>query len=339
MARRGFGAWMLIGGVGFVGWWLWRQYGRMDLTDRTVLITGGSRGLGLVLARDFAAAGARVAICARDPVELERAEFDLLRRGATVMSVTCDVTQAAEVLALVATVHARFGPIDVLVNNAGMIQVGPVETLTIDDFDASLAIHVMAPLYTILAVLPDMQARRAGRIVNIASIGGKVSVPHLLAYSTGKFALTGLSEGLRAELAKDAIQVTTVIPGLMRTGSPRQALFKGQHQLEAAWFTVMDSLPLTSMSAERAARQIVRATVHGDAEVILSAPAKVAALFHGLFPGLTSDLLGLVNAWLPGPGDTGHDQVKGRDSGSALTESWLTWLTRQAARQNNEMAG
>src|SRR5204863_2590958 len=128
-------------------------------------------------------------------------------------------------------------------------------------------------VHTTLDVMPDMRARREGRIVNISSIGGKVSVPHLLPYSASKFALVGLSEGLRAELAKDGIVVTTVCPGLMRTGSPRNAQFKGQHRAEYAWFTLSDSMPFFSQSAERAARQILSACRHGEAEVVLSLPA------------------------------------------------------------------
>src|SRR5262249_9500692 len=144
--------------------------------------------------------------------------------------------------------------------------------------------------------------RGEGRIVNIASIGGELSVPHLLPYSASKFALVGLSSGLRAELAKDGIIVTTVCPGLMRTGSPWNATFKGQHRIEYAWFSVSDALPVVSLSADRAARQIVAACKRGDAEVILSLPAQLAVLFYGLFPGLTSDLFGLINRFLPGPG-------------------------------------
>src|SRR5918912_3423887 len=129
--------------------------------------------------------------------------------------------------------------------------------MTLEDFEQAMAVHFWGPLYATLAVLPQMRARRDGRIVNISSIGGKVSVPHLVPYSASKFALAGLSDGLRAELSKENVIVTTVCPGLMRTGSPRNATFKGKHRDEYAWFSISDALPLTSMSAERAARQII----------------------------------------------------------------------------------
>jgi short-subunit dehydrogenase len=225
----------------------------------------------------------------------------------------------------------------VLVNNAGIIQVGPLEVMTFDDFDQAMKSHFWGPLQTILAALPGMRDRGEGRIVNISSIGGKIAVPHLVPYSASKFALVGLSEGLRAELKKDGIVVTTVCPGLMRTGSPRNAEFKGRHREEYAWFSISDALPLTSISAERAARQIVEACRHGDAELVISVQAKLAVLFHGVFPGLTADILGVVNQLLPEPGGIGALKAKGKDSMSSWSPSWLTLLNERAAVVNNEI--
>ncbi|HEV2764305.1 MAG TPA: SDR family NAD(P)-dependent oxidoreductase [Pyrinomonadaceae bacterium] len=313
----------------------WRR--AYDLRGKSVLITGGSRGLGLVLAREAARQGARVAICARNPAELERARADLRARGAQVFAFPCDVSDKLQVNELVRLVTDRFGSVDVLVNNAGVIQVGPVEEMTLADYEEAMRIHFWGPLYATLAVLPEMKRRGSGRIVNISSIGGKIGVPHLVPYSASKFALVGLSEGLRAELAKDGVVVTTVCPGLMRTGSPRNATFKGRHREEYAWFAISDSLPVTSMRAERAARQILAACKRGDAEVILSTQAVVAIKLHQLFPELTADALALVNQLLPAPGGIGKRRAKGKDSQSTLAPSVLTALTEGAARRNNEM--
>ncbi len=175
------------------------------------------------MAREFAREGARLVLCARDEAELQRAQKDLESLGAEVMTVPCDVTDKQSVTEMIESVNARFGGVDVLVNNAGVIQVGPIEVMTREDFEIAMQAHFWGPLNTILAVLPSMRAKKSGRIVNISSIGGKVSVPHLVPYSASKFALVGLSKGLRAELMKDGIKVTTVCPGLMRTGSPRNA--------------------------------------------------------------------------------------------------------------------
>ncbi|HEX7294916.1 MAG TPA: SDR family NAD(P)-dependent oxidoreductase [Pyrinomonadaceae bacterium] len=312
----------------------WKAY---DFKQKSVLITGGSRGLGLVLARQLAKDGANISICARDEAELERARKDLQQHGADTFTFKCDVTNNTEVQEMVQAVTNRFGSVDVLINNAGTIQVGPMEVMTLDDYKEAMNAHFWGPLYTILAVLPGMRERGQGRIVNITSISGKISVPHLVPYSASKFALVGLSEGLRAELRKDGIVVTTVCPGLMRTGSPRNAKFKGRHQEEYAWFSISDSLPVTSISAERAASQIIDACRHGDAELVISVQAKLAVLFHGVFPGLTADMLGLVNELLPAPGGIGSSSVKGKESMSGWSPSWLTTLTEQAAAANNEI--
>jgi len=308
-----------------------------DLKDKTVLITGGSRGLGLVMAREFAREGARLVVCARDEQELDQARLDLGKFGTEVMLTRCDVTNRHDVMAMVANIYTRLGSIDVLVNNAGVIQVGPLEVMTHEDFELAMQAHFWGPLNTIMAVLPSMRQKRTGRIVNISSIGGKVSVPHLIPYSASKFALVGLSKGLRAELMKDGIKVTTVCPGLMRTGSPRNADFKGKHQFEYAWFSISDALPLLTVSAENAARQIVSACKRGQAELVISVPAKIAALFDALFPEAMSQALALTNRLLPEAGGAGTERMKGRDSTSGWSPSWLTTLNEEAALRNNEV--
>jgi NAD(P)-dependent dehydrogenase (short-subunit alcohol dehydrogenase family) len=316
-----------------------RMRRHISLAGKVVLITGGSRGLGLVLGRRLARQGARLIICARDPEELDRAQQDLAPYGGEVTAIRCDVTVPGQVDDMVRASLDHFGRIDVLINNAGVIEVGPVEVMTLEDYEEAMKTHYWAALFTILAVLPSMRRRGQGRIVNITSIGGKISVPHLVPYSASKFALVGLSQGLHAELAKDNILVTTVCPGLMRTGSPDNATFKGQHRSEYTWFSLSDALPILSMSAERAARQIINACEYGDAETVLSLPAKLAVAFHGLFPGLTTDTLALFNRFLPGPGGIGAARMKGKESHSRFSPSWLTTLSDRAASRNNELPG
>lgn len=316
---------------------LLRKQRLYSLRGRVVLITGGSRGLGLVLAREFGREGARLALCARDADELARAERELIGRNATVFTHVCDLSDQQQVEAMVAAVEAHYGRIDVLVNNAGVIQVGPMEAMEIADYEEAMKAHFYAPLYTATAVLPGMKQRRQGRIVNIASIGGKVSVPHLLPYSASKFALVGLSEGMRAELLKDNVYVTTVCPGLMRTGSHENAIFKGNHRAEYSWFSIGDALPFVSMSAESAAKQIITACKQGDAEIVLSVPAQVLSTFHALFPGATADLLGLCNWIMPQAVGEASRRFKGMDSHTALVPSLLTATIDKAARENNEL--
>jgi NAD(P)-dependent dehydrogenase (short-subunit alcohol dehydrogenase family) len=307
-----------------------------DLKNKVVLITGGSRGLGLVLAREFAAEGARIAICARDGEELQNAKADLESRGAEVFDAICDVRSTEEIDRLIGDVCMRFGQIDVLVNNAGVIQVGPLETQTEKDFEDALAIHFWSPYHMINAVLPVMKGSGAGSIINIASIGGKIAVPHLAPYCASKFALVGLSNAMRVELAKNNILVTTVCPGLMRTGSHVNAYFKGQNEKEFALFSIANALPVASINAESAARQIVRAAKRGDAELIISVQAKIAAQINAHFPELMAEILSLVNRFLPSGGGIGEAKERGKDSRSWLSPSILTAMADREIIENNE---
>jgi short-subunit dehydrogenase len=228
----------------------------------------------------------------------------------------------------------RFGGIDVLVNNAGQIQVGPVQDMTLGDFEQAMDVMFWGVVYPTRAVLPYMLERRAGRIVNITSIGGKVAVPHLLPYDCAKFAAMGFSEGLRAEMLAQGIKVVTIAPGLMRTGSYRNAIFKGDAESESAWFGVSASMPGITIEGSRAARQIVSATRRGDAELILTTPAQLLARFHGMFPGATAEILGLINQLLPAALN-GKTRKRGADTRMFRKPlfSALTILGRMAARR------
>src|SRR5438094_179616 len=192
---------------------------RYPLREKVVLITGGSRGLGLVLARHICARGGNVALIARDAEELARAKSDLATRRSTVMTIQCDLLDSEQIQAAVRRVIDRFGKIDILINNAGIIEVGPLEHLMREDFERAIRLHFWAPFELISQIVPEMRIWGGGRIVNISSIGGKITVPHMASFSASTFALTGLSDAVRAELARDNIHVTKVAPGMMRTGS------------------------------------------------------------------------------------------------------------------------
>jgi len=310
---------------------------RLTFAGKNALVTGGSRGLGLEIARVLLEKGAHVAIVARDPVELERARELLLSeapRGARVVAEACDLRDIAALGPLLERVNDRFGPIDILVNNAGVIQVGPLDSMTRADFEEAMKVHYFAPLELMLRVREAMRELGGGHIVNVASVGGAVAVPHLLPYSGSKFALVGLSRGMATELAGDGIVVTTVLPGLMRTGSPRNAQFKGDHAKEYAWFKLADSLPGLSVSSTRAARRVVRGIENGDSDVTIGPPARVAELGAGLVPSVVATALKLVNRWLPAGSDP--NRLTGAESESHLVPPILTALTDRAALRNNE---
>ena len=332
----------LIGGIVGVGALMalrvWEKKRReFDFSDKVVLISGGSRGLGLVLARQLADKNAKIALCSRDATELQRAKTELEQSGAEVFTSVCDVRNQDTVDKFVESVISHFGRIDVLVNNAGVIQVAPLENQTQADYEEAMSIHFWGAFYMMQAVLPHLKKQGAGRIVNISSIGGKIAIPHLAPYCASKFALVGLSNAMRGELLKENIFVTTVCPGLMRTGSHINATFKGQNKLEYAWFSLGNASPLASVSAESAARQIIKAVKNGDAELIISIQAEILAKMNALFPELTADILGLANRLLPSPGGIGEKRASGLESISSAAPSFLTANIDAAAQANNEL--
>lgn len=329
--------WAMGLGLGAAAMGALRRLGQPDLAGKAVLLTGGSRGLGLELARVFAARGARLALVARDRQELERAAQELRERGAHVELFPCDVSKEHEVESTVRKAVETFGGLDVVVNVAGIIEVGPQETLSLDDLRAALDVNFWGMVQVTLAALPHLRAQQSGSIVNVTSIGGEVAVPHLLPYTASKFAAVGFSQGLASEVASDGIRVTTVVPGLMRTGSISQALLKGQRKKEFTWFAAGDSMPLLSMSAGRAARRIVLACQRGERYLVLGAPAKLLRVASALFPSATAAAMELTAALLPGAGGAGPDQRA--EPGERHREGVprpLTALSDEAAERNNE---
>jgi NAD(P)-dependent dehydrogenase (short-subunit alcohol dehydrogenase family) len=309
---------------------------RFPLRDKVVVITGGSRGLGFVLARYVCGGGGNVALIARDPEELARAKADLASHGGVVLTIECDLLDSEQIRSAIRRIIDRFGKIDILINNAGIIEVGPLEHLRPEDFDRAMRLHFLAPLELISQIVPEMRIWGGGRIVNISSIGGKIAVPHMASYSASKFALTGLSDAVRAELARDNIHVTTVAPGMMRTGSHVNAKFKGQHGDEFGWFSASAGAPLISMNADRAARKILAACRRGQPSLTLTFAARFAILANALFPNLTGYIMKCLNRFLPdAAGEEGNQSRAGGQLPRRAPE-WLTRMADKAVARNNE---
>jgi NAD(P)-dependent dehydrogenase (short-subunit alcohol dehydrogenase family) len=330
--------WIGAGALLLGGWITARvvRTARYALRDKVALISGGSRGLGLVLARHICEQGGNVALLARDPEELARAKTDLTSRGGKVFIVECDLLDRDQIQAAVRKVIDQFDRIDILINNAGIIEVGPLDHMSREDYDRAMRLHFWAPYELISQIVPEMRLWGGGRIVNITSIGGKVAVPHFAPYSASKFALTGFSDAVRTELAHDNIQVTTVAPGLMRTGSHVNAKFKGNHEAEFAWFSASAGAPVISMDADRAARKIVAAFRRGQPSLTLTFAARGAIAGNALFPNLTGYAMKFVNRFLPDAADEGGERSRAGAELTRLTPEWVTRLADRATKQNNE---
>jgi short-subunit dehydrogenase len=307
------------------------------------LVAGASRGLGLLIARELADRGHRVVICARDRGALDQAGEMLRRRGAEVQVEVCDVSDNTAVTSMVERVERTIGPIETLVTVAGVIQVGPMESLERRDWETAIGVMLWGPVNCSLAVVERMRERGHGQVGTITSIGGVISVPHLLPYSTAKFGAVGFTQGLRAELAGTGVTVTTVVPGLMRTGSHVRASFVGNQKAEYAWFAAGASAPLVAMDAERAVARIVDGILAGKPRVVLTPLARAGMLVAGLAPATTVRLMGVMGRLLPSaPGRGSTGAVEGRDAERQLSPRARRWLRRitvlgeRAAERFNE---
>jgi short-subunit dehydrogenase len=227
-----------------------------------------------------------------------------------------------------------------MVHVAGVIQFGPLAHMRAADFRESLEVHFWGAYHITEACRPHLPRDGTGRIAYVSSFGGRVAAPHMAAYAAGKFALVGYADAVRTELAREGIRVTTITPGLMRTGSHVNAEFKGDHESEYAWFSILDANPLASTSAESAARQILDAVRHGDAALTITARAKLLAALNGLAPGLVGDAMKAANRLLPNPtGPRGDNRRTGWQSFSEASPSVWTRLADTAVAENNELRG
>ncbi|MFJ7300789.1 MULTISPECIES: SDR family oxidoreductase [unclassified Streptomyces] len=307
---------------------------RSNLEGLSALVTGGSRGLGLLVAARLAQRGCQVTVAARDEDELRRgAEWVEEKTGRRVSTAVCDVRDRNAVESMVRQAEARRGRLDVVVANAGVIQVAPVESLDNEAFEDAMTTIFGGTVNTAMAALPHLRMSEAGgRLCLIGSVGGLLAVPHLLPYSCAKAAVGALGEGLRAETAGQGLSVTTVHPGLMRTGSHLQAEFGGRSSEEFAWFSALSGAPVISMDAERAAERIVQALEKRRTRVVLTPAARVASVAHGVAPTTVTRLSGLAARLLPrspsaesAAGDSADD---GMAQGHTIDRPATSWTER-----------
>ena len=328
-----------------------RRPGESALAELSAVVTGGSRGLGLLLAEQLLRRGCAVTVAARDEEELARAREFLVqgRPGGRVRTVACDVTDRSAVAALMSGAADAFGGIDVVVANAGIIQVAPVQSIGADEFRSAMGTIYLGAVHTALEALPWLRRSRAGgRLALIGSVGGLLAAPHLLPYSCAKSAVAALAEGLNAELRDDGVSVTAVHPGLMRTGSHLAAEFGGDQAAEFAWFSALAGAPLVSMDARRAAGRIVTAVERRRSRIVLTPLAKAAGLTHGVAPALTTRLSAFAARALPAAPESGNvvELHKGRTVEEAADRTahpvlrrlrgWGSALNDRAARRLNQ---
>ncbi|MEU3465635.1 SDR family oxidoreductase [Streptomyces sp. NPDC006733] len=307
------------------------------ITGLSAVVTGGSRGLGLLLARELGHRGCAVTIAARDRDELQEATTLLAPHApGGVHPEVCDVRERHQVRELFARTADRTGGVDIVIGNAGIIQVGPVDDLGIDGFDAAMSAIFSGAVHTALEALPYLRRSPAGgRLALIGSVGGLFAVPHLLPYSCAKSAVAALAEGLYAEERAHGVSVTGVHPGLMRTGSHLHALFGGDTEQEYAWFSALNGTPLLSMDAERAAERIITGIQRRRPRLVLTPAARLGSALHGGAPVTVTRMSAVLARALPER--TGNSVLaEGRTADAARSGRRNRFLRRWTAR--NERA-
>jgi NADP-dependent 3-hydroxy acid dehydrogenase YdfG len=197
----------------------------MEIQGKVVIITGASMGIGAATARVFAEQGAKLVLAARSADTLAAVAKSLPAQAETLI-VPTDMTDQAQVKALIDTAYARFGRIDILINNAGQAAVGAVATINLDHYRQIIELNIFGPLHAIQAVVPKMQAQGGGVIINISSNVSKMAIPGIGAYASTKYALNGLSLTARNELAADNIRVVLFHPGQTSTDFGKNALIE-----------------------------------------------------------------------------------------------------------------
>ncbi|WP_157947711.1 SDR family NAD(P)-dependent oxidoreductase [Abditibacterium utsteinense] len=309
----------------------------LDFRGRVVVISGGSRGLGLNLARQLARGGAKLALIARDAAELELARQEIAALGAPCFVVAADICDESAAKSAIDSIAVHYGAIDGLINNAGVMQIGPLQHMNDADFRAAMELHFWAPWWLCRAATPHLKASGNGRIVNIASVGGRIAAPHMAPYIASKFALVGLSDAMRNELGTQKILVTTVCPGPMRTGSHVQIGFKGQRKSEYRILKFLLAMPGGAIEVDAAAKIILDAMRHGDPHVTFPFPIHLAALSCAIFPNLAGSLIRFITQFAPQPtSEFGDSTVTGHDLESAAPPSRWTHLADRAVAANNE---
>lgn len=247
-----------------------------SMSGKVVVVTGASTGIGQATAEAFAREGATVVLTARSEGRLVRIAAEIEKAGGRAVPLAVDVTDRSAVFEKMKEVAEAQGSIDVLVNNAGIGLLSPVEDMDPEELKRVFEVNLFGLIWCTQAVLPYMTRQKSGRIVNVSSVAGKRALPNISAYCASKFALQAFSDSLRMEVAEHGITITVVCPPRVDTTFHDTPLMRQRGQ----------RLSAPSISAESVAEEIVRATRTGRREVVVSFYGKFFVFFHWLSPRL-----------------------------------------------------
>ncbi len=245
-----------------------------NASDKVVVVTGASSGIGHATALELGRRNARVACIARRADRIADLSKEIKDAGGRALALECDVTDRVAVEGAIETVVDTFGPVDVLVNNAGVMPLSYMDAVDVDGWDRMIDVNIKGVLYGIASVLPSMLERRSGHIINVSSIAGRRVMPSATVYCATKHAVHALSEGLRAEMAPHDIRVTIIAPGFVET--ELQSHVKDERVLKR-WTDRSKDNPLQPLQSEDIAREIchvIEAPAHVCVNEVLVRPTR-----------------------------------------------------------------
>ena len=254
----------------------------------TVLITGASQGIGKATALLFARQGYDLVLAARQPERLEAIASEVRALGRNALAVPTDVRDPEQVNTLVEKTLEYYGTLDVLINNAGIYLLGSVEGFSLSDWHQAMDTNFWGYVHTLHALLPHFLERGKGTIVNVSSIGGKVPIPYQVPYTASKYAVTGLTQSLHAELEPKGIKVCGVYPNFISTDLMERAIFRGKDEEDAQAREDLVRKGLSVPIIEKpddVAQAIWDAVKHQKSDVMVGS-ANVSNASYKLFPGL-----------------------------------------------------
>ena len=253
----------------------------MDFKNKTVLITGGSSGIGKVTAIEFAKLGANVILVARNKEKLEQVEEQLKKFNVKTLICSCDVSNKENVIEMSKAVFEKFSCIDILVNNAGFAIYDSVSELSIEDIESQMKTNYFGMIYCVKAFLPSMLDKKSGHIVNVASLAASFGLPGIASYCASKFAMLGFSEGLKHELKDTGVGITVVSPIMVRT-----------EFFDHPSFEKMPKYSPTSLDPKTVAKAILRASNSSRLEITVPSVARIAVWFKHTFPFFINPIMG-----------------------------------------------
>ena len=263
----------------------------------TVLITGASQGIGRAIAQSFAENHYNVVLAARQSDRLDAAAQELEAAGHSALAILTDVKDPVQVEHLVQKAIAHYGAIDVLVNNAGIYISGAVEEFSLADWHQAIDTNLWGYIHTTHAILPHFLERQAGTLVNIGSVGGKISLPYLVPYTTTKFAVTGLTQALRSELSPKGIQVVGIYPNLIKSNFLERAIFRGKDDQDTRdRYDQVDKIlkvPGIETPAD-VAKAVLHAVKHKQNKDVVVGSANMATAFNTVFPSLMQKMFNVI---------------------------------------------